>query len=155
MNDTDKRILASGYTDNAFDPDEKEWFDEHLLSDPTVQDQIEADRQLRSLLAACPAPPPPHTPEFEWMRCRARLRRAPASGWSVWWRPAASGTLALALLLCALYLLPLWGPAPEEETARIRSVWTPKKDVYPTAFAVGKAQVIWVAGLDYVPEIRR
>jgi hypothetical protein len=183
MNRNDKKILTSAYWDKALTSEENHWVESELAQDKEMKAQLDEIQQLNSFVQRnYNNPTPPHTLEYNWQRCRARLREEePASFWDWlttpgWARRFGTAGIGLVVIL-TLFLtfrsneLPKNSIAlesqPSQTDSHVRAVtlpvsyaanadidkaWSPKPEVSVSTFSSGRGNVIWLSGMKYRSE---
>ncbi|MBX7157687.1 MAG: hypothetical protein K1X66_04795 [Verrucomicrobiae bacterium] len=140
MNHNDKKILTSAYFDKALTAEESQWMESELSQDQEMQRHWDDLNHLHTLTQKhYSAPTMPHTLEYNWQRCRARMREQEAGSiWNflrmpLWVRQL--GSLSFALLAVVSFIFNLRtgylskthiaSDNSHETTSQIRSVVLP------------------------------
>ncbi len=154
LSPNDKRLFATEFFDGALPPEELAWFREHeMASDPVVRDTLAEAEALRRLVRGARRPEPPAALEYYWGRVKhaaggTRARSAGGS-WLGWMTPLRGlAAVAAALLVAGVLMVPRGAGG----TPTVERVDSGHPDLYASIIPAKKASVVWISGLEYLPE---
>jgi len=155
LDPNDKKLIATEYFDQALGADELAWFDENgLAADPVVKEAMDEAARLRQFMRGAPAPELPSPLDFYWQRVQSEIRRGARLERRGWMkprfglvRPLGGLAAALGLAMAAFWALPNGSMMPRVERAESR-----QPGLYTSVVRADSASVIWITGLEYLPE---